>query len=162
MLTGAEVAPDFIDGTFSLDTDPTNCGETNINAQVPPTVDVGSASSNGTASFQEETKVYSSAADAQKALDIFKAQTTCPSPTLAGGEPVQFTPPKDVSSSLTTPEEVAIEIDFQTTEAQGQLFVIKDGNAVAVFSFATQQGSDTSQLPQAIDIVNKGLEKILK
>jgi hypothetical protein len=74
---------------------------------------------------------------------------------------VQFSAPKDISSSLTTPEEVAIEIDFQTAEAQGQFFLIKDGPAVATFTFAAPIGFDTSQLPVAIDIVNKGLEKIL-
>ena len=161
MLKGSDIAADFSDGTFTLDTDPTNCGDTNLNQQVPPLVDVGSTSSNGTASFQEEVKILKSPADAQKVVDILKAQTTCPNPTIPGGEPVTFTAPSDVSSKLTTPEELAFEVDFQLTDAQGQIFVIKDGPVVAIFTFGVPQGFDTSQLPVAIDVVNKGLEKIL-
>jgi len=161
MLKGSDIAADFSDGTFTLDTDPTNCGDTNLNQQVPPLVDVGSTSSNGTASFQEEVKILKSPADAQKVVDILKAQTTCPNPTIPGGEPVTFTAPSDVSSKLTTPEELAFEVDFQLSEAQGQIFVIKDGPVVAIFTFGVPQGFDTSQLPVAIDVVNKGLEKIL-
>jgi len=161
MLKGSDIAADFSNGTFTLDTDPTNCGDTNLNQQVPPLVDVGSTSSNGTASFQEEVKILKSPADAQKVVDILKAQTTCPNPTIPGGEPVTFTAPSDVSSKLTTPEELAFEVDFQLSEAQGQIFVIKDGPVVAIFTFGVPQGFDTSQLPVAIDVVNKGLEKIL-
>jgi hypothetical protein len=162
MLTGKEVGPGFVDGTFTPDnTSPTNCGETNINQQVPPNRDVGSESSTGVASFQEEAAAYSSSADAQKVLDLVKAETTCPNPTIPGGEPIVFSAPKDVSSSLTTPVEQAFEIDFETTEATGQFFVIKDTVAIVTFTFAAQKGTDLSQLPAAIDLVNKGLKKIV-
>jgi hypothetical protein len=164
MLTASDIAPGFVDGTFTPDTGPTNCGGPNRNQQVPPKGDIGSQSSNGTLSFQEEAIAYNTATDAQKVLDLFKAQTdttTCPSPTITGGEPVSFTSPSDVTSQLTTPVEAAFEIDFQTTEAQGQFFVIKDGKAIVTFTFVGPQGADTSGVPAPIDLVNKGLDKIV-
>jgi hypothetical protein len=162
MLTGNEVATGFSDGTFTVDNStPTPCGANNIRQQVPPNVDVGSESANGVASFREELFVYGAPADAQKVLDIIKNESQCPNPTQGGGEPVVFSSPKDVSSDVTTPVEAAIEIDVQTTEGTGQVFVIKDGGAVVMFTFAAQNGTDFNQLPQAIDVVNKGLKKIV-
>ncbi|MEY2424421.1 MAG: hypothetical protein QOI95_4488 [Acidimicrobiaceae bacterium] len=161
MLTASDVGPGFVDDTFTPDTDPTNCGEPNPNETFPPKGIVGSQSSNGTAGFREEAIAYSSSSDAQKVLEIYLAQPDCPNPTVAGGGPMVFSQRKDVSSSMTTPVESAFEIDFQTEEAQGQAFVIKDGVAIVVFTFATQKGSDTSQLPTAISLVNKGLAKIV-
>ena len=161
MLTGAEVGPGFIDDTFTPDNEPTFCGEPSLNQQVPPLRDVGSASSNGVAFFQEEARAYSSSAEAQKVLDLIKNETACPAPTIPGGGPIQFSAPQDVTDDLTTPVEEAIEIDFQTEEAQGKFFVIKDTVAIVIFSFAAQQGADVSQLPVEIDVVNKGLKKIV-
>jgi hypothetical protein len=162
MLTAKEVGPGFVDGTFTVDdTSPTNCGKANLNQQVPPTVDVGARSSNGVAAFQEEAAGYRSSADAQKVLDLIKEETTCPDPTIPGGEPISFSAPKDVTSSMTTPVEAAFEIDFETSESSGQLFVIKDTVAIVTFTFQAQKGTDTSQLPVAIDIVNKGLKKFV-
>jgi hypothetical protein len=162
MLTGKEVRPDFVDGTFTVDnTTPTFCGKQNPNQTIPPARDVGSASSNGVASFQEEAAAYASASDAQKVADLLRDETTCPSPTVPGGQPIVLGAPKDISASLTTPVEQAFEIDFETTEATGQFFVIKDTVAVVTFTFAAQKGTDTSKLPVAIDVVNKGLKKIV-
>ena len=67
-----------------------------------------------------------------------------------------------MSSSLTTPVEPAIEIDFETTESTGQFFVIKDTVAIVTFTFEAAEGDGhVSQLPVAIDLVNKGLKKIV-
>jgi hypothetical protein len=162
MLTAKEVDPSFTKDTFTVDNSaPTFCGKPNFNQQVPPKRDVGSASSNGVASFEEEAVAYASAAEAQKVLDLIKDETTCPHPTVPGGQPIVLSAPKDVSSSLTTPVEAAFEIDFETTEATGQLFVIKDTVAIVTFTFAAQKGADTSKLPVAISVVNKGLTKIV-
>jgi hypothetical protein len=162
MLTAKEVGAGFVDDTFTVDkTTPTSCGEPNIRQQVPPKRDVGSTSSNGVAFFQEEAEAYGSSADAQKVLDLIKADAACPSPTIQGGQPIVFSAPRDVSSKLTTPVEAAIEIDFETTESTGQLFVIKDTVAIVTFAFAAQKGTDKRQLPVAIDVVNKGLKKIV-
>lgn len=164
MLTASDVAPDFVDDKFVNDNGPTNCGQPNADQTIPPKASVGSQSSNGVGQFREEAKVYNTSVDAKKVLDLIKSQTdqsTCPNPTIQGGEPVAFSQPKDVSSSLSTPVEAAFEIDFQTPEAQGQFFVIQDGVAIVAFTFAAPQGTDISQLPNAIDIVNKGLLKIV-
>ena len=162
MLTAQEVGPGFTDETFTPDnTGPTFCGAANLNQQVPPLRNVGSAASSGVAYFQEEASAYSTSADAQKVLDIIKGEATCPGPTIEGGGPIVFSAPTDVTASMTTPVEEAIEIDFQTEEAQGQFFVIKDTVAIVLFQFVAQKGTDISQLPVAIDVVNKGLKKIV-
>ncbi|MEY2458217.1 MAG: hypothetical protein QOG30_47 [Acidimicrobiaceae bacterium] len=162
MLTAKEVAPDFTDDTFTADhTGATFCGQTNPDQQVPPLRDVGSTSSNGVASFEEEAKAYSSSSDAAQVLDLIKSETTCSSPTIPGGEPIVLSSPKDVTSQMTTAVEEAIEIDFETTESTGQFFVIKDTVAIVTFSFQAQKGTDVSKLPVALDVVNKGLKKIV-
>jgi hypothetical protein len=161
MLTAADIGPDFVDGTFTPDNGSTACGAPSPKATVGPTTDIGSAASNGVASFEEEGLVFRSPDDAQLVLDQTKEDTQCTSPTVRGGEPVAFSSPIDVTSSITTPVEAAFEIDFQTTEAQGQLFIIKDGVAIVTFVFVTQQGADTSRLPTAISLVNKGIDRIV-
>jgi hypothetical protein len=62
---------------------------------------------------------------------------------------------------VTTPVEEIIEIDFELEEGTGQFFVVKDGVAIVTFNFFIQNGADTSQLPSAISLVNKGLNKIV-
>ena len=164
MLKASDIAPGFVDSTFTADNGPTNCGQPNIKQTVPSKGDIGSQSSNGSFSFREEAAAFGSSADAQKVLDILKSQTdqsSCPNPTIQGGEPVEFSQPTDVSSFITTPVEAVFEIDFQTTEAQGQFFVIKDGVAIVTFEFSGPLGADTSGLPAPIDLVNKGLKKIV-
>jgi hypothetical protein len=164
MLNASDIGPDFSDDTFVVDTGPTNCGQPNARESIPPKGEVGSAASSGVASFQEDAVAFSSSADAQKVLDLILSQTDsskCPSPTVQGGEPVVFSQPIDRSSEVTTKVEKIFEIDFQTPEAQGQFFVVKDGVAIVTFTFAAQQGTDPSQLPNAMDLVNKGLAKIV-
>jgi hypothetical protein len=162
MLTGSEVGSGFTDSSFTVDnTTPSFCGQQNFNQQVPPLRDVGSASSNGVASFQEEAAAYGSSADAQKVLNLAKSETTCPSPTVQGGQPIVLTGPTDVTAKMTTKVEEAIEIDFETTESAGQFFIIKDTVAIVTFTFVAQKGTATSKLPVALDVVNKGLKKIV-
>ena len=164
MLKASDIGSDFIDEKFVVDTGPTNCGQPNARESIPPKGEVGSTAASGVAAFQEDAAAFSTSDDAQKVLDLILSQTdssTCPSPTIQGGEPVAFSQPIDRSAQVTTPVEKIFEIDFQTPESQGQFFVVKDGVAIVTFTFNAQQGTDPSQLPNAMDLVNKGLKKIV-
>ena len=131
--------------------------------QVPPKRDVGSASSNGVASFREEALAYGSSADAQKVLDLIKAEAACPGPTIAGGGPIAFSPPKDVSSSVTTPVEAAFEIDFsRRPETRGQFFVIKDTGRHRDVHLPYSEGDRTSvRCPWPSTSSTRALKKIV-
>jgi hypothetical protein len=127
---------------------------------VPPSLDVGSDATNGSAFFEEEVVVYNSTADADKAEALLKQSVNCPQPTVQGGEPVQLTGPTDVTSQISPTVDESFAYDVQTTEAQGKIVFVRESNAIAQFTFVAQSGSDTSQLPDEISIVNKAVAKL--
>jgi len=98
------------------------------------------------ASFQEEAAAYASASDAQKVADLIKDETTCPSPT----SPRAAHRARRAEGHLRESDDTGragVEIDFETTEATGQFFVIKDTVAVVTFTFAAQKGTERASCP---------------
>jgi hypothetical protein len=161
LIKAADLGAGFTDETFTPDdTNSSPCGDPNVNSQVPPKVDVGNDASSGTAFFEEEVLVYDSESDANQALTLFNQGVGCTQPTVRGGGPASFDGPTDVSSDLSDNVDTADEYDVQTQEAQGKIFVIRSGNVIVAFQFVAQTGSDTSTLPNELDIVNKGLTRL--
>jgi hypothetical protein len=160
LLTAKDLGPDFVDDTFQPSNGkPTACGGPSVNSQVPPEIDVG-ADAGGPGFFEEEVLVFKSDGDAKKALQLAKEGLSCPEPTIEGGGPASFSDPTDVSSDIDVQVDDAIRIDVQTEEATGSFFAIRRGNAITSFQFAAQTGTDTSQLPDQLKIVNLGLKRL--
>jgi len=162
MLTGKEVRSDFVDGTFTVDnTTPTFCGKQNPNQTIPRRVMSARPRRMGWRRSKKSRGLRLGLRRPEVA-DLIKDETTCPSPTVPGGQPIVLGAPKDISASLTTPVEQAFEIDFETTEATGQFFVIKDTVAVVTFTFSPLRRARTrASCPWPSDVVNKGLKKIV-
>jgi hypothetical protein len=162
LVKAKDLGADFQDSTFnSNDNSPGPCGGASINAQVPPKIDTGNDASNGTALLEQEVLVYDSESDANQALQLFEESLNCPSPTAQGGSPLAASGPNDVSSDIDVKADDAIEYDVQTEEAQGKFIIVRLGNVIAAFQFVAQTGSDTSSLPNELDVVNLGLKRLL-
>jgi hypothetical protein len=163
LVRAKDLGGDFQDETFTPDDNstPTPCGTPNPSSQVPPKIDTGNDMANGVAFLEEEVLVHNSATDADKWVQLFLNSASCPEPTIQEGEPVQLSGPNDVASDLDVKADDAIEFDLQTTEAQGKIFVIRLGNVIVTYAFVAQQGADTSQLPNEIDVVNLGLNRLV-
>ena len=83
---------------------------------------------------------------------------SCTSATTADGSEITFSAPKDVTSDFDAEE--AVEIDFQGTGIQGQIFALRQSEGIAVFQFQNKSSADTSQLPDPATIVKKGIDKL--
>jgi len=160
LLKGSEVGPGFEDSTFTDSHSPSPCGGPDVDEQVPPDIDVGNDASDGTGYFEEEVMVYKTEADAQKSVALTKDAVDCPQPTVEGPEPLQVSGPTDVTSDVSPPVDEAFAYDLKTTEAQGKIVFVRNGNVVASFSFFAQAGTDTSKLPDELTVVNKGVAKL--
>jgi hypothetical protein len=159
LLTASDISSDFSDVQFQQDyTTPTPCGQPNTNQQFPPTIDVGSTAVNSTKdlAFQQEVSVYKDADTAQKAFTAGLQGVSCGQGTV-GSEQATFTQ-KDVSSEFGVSK--AIEIDFQSTSFQGQLFAFLADDSIVTFQFQGAPNADTSTLPSPVDITKKGLQKL--
>jgi len=103
-------------------------------------------------------KVQKGIGDAKGAI---KDAVNCPEPTVDNpNEPLQVSGPTDVTSDVSPPVDEAFGYDIKTTEAQGKIIFVRNGNVVASFSFYSQVGADTSQLPDEMTVVNKGVAKL--
>jgi hypothetical protein len=132
-----------------------------VGSQYPADIDVGSEASNaaGTAVFQEEVTVYKDVATAQKVFAAGTQSVSCTHGTVgSSSRDVTFSSPKDRSSQLKVP--TAVEIDFDAGTVTGQLFAIQIRDTVVTMQFSASSSIDASQLPDALTIVKRGLQKL--
>ena len=161
LLKASDIGPDFSDSEFTDTHSTTPCGQPDVDEQVPPQIDVGHDAFNDVGFFEEEAEVYKSAAEADKAEAAIKQSVSCPEPSAGSdGEPLQISGPTDVTSQISPSVEEAFAYDVQTTEAQGKIIFVRNGPVIVQFSFFAQTGADTSQLPDEISVVNKGVAKL--
>ena len=106
--------------------------------------------------FQEEIAVYKDADTADKAFSAGLQGVSCGQGSV-GSEQATFTQ-KDVSSEFGVPG--AIEIDYQSSSLQGQLFAFLSDDSIVTFQFQGSPSADTSTLPSPEDITKKGLQKL--
>jgi len=159
LLKASDLSSDFSDAPFKRDdTTPSPCGQPNTNEQFPPTTDVGSTAVNSTRTlaFQEEVAVYKDAKTAEQAFAAGKEGVSCSQGTV-GGQPTTFSQ-KDVSAEFGIPN--AVEIDFQNSQFQGQVFGFLADNSVVTFQFQGTPTADTSKLASPEDITKQGLQKL--
>jgi hypothetical protein len=161
LLTAADVAPDFIDQRFVIDESPTSCGQPNVDSVIPPTIHVGSQVTNGSAVFKEEILVYADVENARNSLVLSKESVSCSRPTLAGGEQIVFSDPRDVSSELgaITVDE-AFEIRAQSRDSDVEVVVIRRQQVIVAFQFAAVSGTDTSKLPDTNALMREALLRL--
>jgi hypothetical protein len=161
MLTAKDLGPTFKDGTFKVDSvTPTPCGQANLNAQVPPTSDLGSEAADATtkAFFREELSVYKDATTAAKAFDLGTKGLSCTQGTTSNGQTFTFAPARDVSSDLGVKK--ALAIDYQIGTNTGELIAIVTDTAIVSFQFDAPSSADKSTLPSATTIAKQGLAKL--
>lgn len=161
MLSATDLGPTFEDGTFTVNsTTPTPCGQDNLNAQVPPAIDVGSQATDTAtkAFFREELSVYKDTATATRAFDLGKQGLACTQGTTANGQGFTLSPAKDVSSDLGVPNSVVIGYQIGTTT--GELIAVQSDAGIISFQFEAPSNADKTALPDALTIAKRGLAKL--
>jgi hypothetical protein len=165
MLSPSDVGAGFTAGTFSTDnTQAQPCGQPNVNAQVPPKVDVGVEADSGTSyAVQEEFSTYADSATNDKAWNLNVAGISCPTGSLADSGttiPVQINGPTDVSSQVGEGSQ-ALKASLSSSAFPGATVVaVKFATGNVSITVLTLPGADPSKAPDPIALAKQAAAKI--
>jgi hypothetical protein len=164
LLKASDIGTQFTDGqyTASNPSDPAPCGGQSADAQVPPTLKVGSEIdlASPQAALVEEISVFSDATTAASNFADGLKNVSCASGTVGTGATavkINFTTPQDVTSQ--TGGEQAKLINFTSAQFTGGVIGILSGDEVISFQFQVVAGAPTTTLPDTVTVAKQGFTR---
>ena len=145
----------FSDAGYTPNEGPNACGY-DLDAEHPAEVLVGATYGDEGRVFQQEIRVYATAADALEAYNAGVANTTCDAAT--GG--LAMTGPVDVTDEVGADQAAAFTATLPSYEATLVAALVSD--ALVTFQFGTSTGAtEAADAPDPIDLTAFGIGKIL-
>ena len=161
LLTPKEVGTGFTAADTPADNaaTPTACGTKSVLALYPNVLRSGEVITSGeTAQFQEQLSLFVDTETAQAAFKAQVAGITCSKGSISG-TPVTFGALQDVTSQVGGEKAVAATVSFDG--ATGVLIAVGSGSTTVGYTFLAATGTDTSKLPNPLDLAKKATAKVL-
>ena len=161
LLTPAEVGKGFTNGpaysAASTSTPP--CGGKSVVSLYPNALRSGIFIVSGeTVQFEESLSLFVDTETAQKAFAAQIAGVTCSKPKV-NGTAVTISAGQDVTAQVGGEKAIAYEVTIGADS--GVLVAVGSGSLTIGFTFVAAGGTDTSKLPNPLDLAKKATAKVI-
>ncbi|MDZ5620293.1 hypothetical protein [Nocardioides bizhenqiangii] len=165
LLTPEEVGPGFVAGTYSDENSPPLCDPSSppVEEVVPSQISSGTQIDHvdGNAAMQEEIVIYATEAEATEAFTVASDGLACSEGTL-DGETITISAPEDVTSQVNQSGlGTSTAWGVSSESFDGVLVASLAGRVIVATQFASAPGTDTSALPNPVEVAATAWAKAL-